>query len=218
MSANINQSNGNLWNRDMYGLDPKGWQTWIPKCYRLMDWIPSGLILRTWEWILRPFQELILNFWDWILKCFREWIPSSFSLWGLIWRHLEWTPKHLHHLHNPSTLPLFHLSSNFPVSYPSIPPCSSFTTPIFYLNPQPPLFYSPLPNLLPQPLLWLCPPHSGPVTAPMESAASGKICKLRRMHQLLAYHGQVSQASNQRVQQKSDRWWHEEVYHEAKHD
>ena len=104
------------------------------------------------------------------------------------------------------TTPLFYLSSNFPVSYPSIPPCSSFTTPIFYLTPQSPLFYSPLPNLLPQPLLWLCPPHSGPVTAPMESAAGGKICKLRRMHQLLAYHGQVSQASNQRVQQKSDRW------------
>ena len=82
-------------------------------------------------------------------------------------------------------------------------------------DPQSLLFYStlllsqystPLPNLLPQPLLWLCPPHSGPVAAPMESAASGKICKLRRMHQLLAYHGQVSQTSNQRVQQKSDRW------------
>ena len=68
---------------------------------------------------------------------------------------------------------------------------SSVTTPIFYLIPQSPLFYSPLPNLLPQPLLWLCPPHSGPITAPMESAAGGKICKLRRMHQLLAYHGQV---------------------------
>ena len=130
----------------------------------------------------------------WILKCFREWTPSSFSLWGLIWRHLEGTASSSQPLYSTGssvTTPLFYLSSNFPVSYPSIPPCSSFTTPIFYLTPQSPLFYSPLPNLLPQPLLWLCPPHSGPVTAPMESAASGKICKLRRMHQLLAYHGQV---------------------------
>ena len=39
-----------------------------------VDWIASSLILRTWKCIL---------------KCFRQWIPSSFSLWRLIWKNLN---------------------------------------------------------------------------------------------------------------------------------